>query len=63
LCHHSDWLIRIRDGTPEFIPPKWLDKTQTARQNKWSHPTPGRVNMLTSGSPLATAALRAAARN
>ena len=25
LCHHSEWQARIRDGTPEFIPPRWLD--------------------------------------
>ena len=33
LCHHSDWLIRIRDGTPEFIPPKWVDSFQTLRRS------------------------------
>jgi hypothetical protein len=32
LCHHSDWQIRIRDGTPEFVPPEWLDGNQTHRR-------------------------------
>ena len=32
LAHHSEWHTRIRDGTPEFIPPKWMDKTQTPRR-------------------------------
>lgn len=31
LCHHSEWQIRIRDGTPEFIPPKWLEPSQKPR--------------------------------
>jgi hypothetical protein len=34
LCHHSDWLVRIRDGTPEFIPPEWLARTQTPRRKR-----------------------------
>jgi hypothetical protein len=34
LCHHSDWLIQIRDGTPEFIPPKWVNETQTPRRKE-----------------------------
>ncbi|MBW0117835.1 HNH endonuclease [Pseudonocardia abyssalis] len=27
--HHTDWLVRIRDGLPEFLPPKWIDPTRT----------------------------------
>ncbi len=23
--HHTDWEIRIRDGLPEFIPPRWIN--------------------------------------
>jgi hypothetical protein len=23
--HHTGWTVRIRNGTPEFIPPTWLD--------------------------------------
>ena len=26
---HSDWIVRIRDGLPEFIPPKWIDPRAT----------------------------------
>jgi hypothetical protein len=31
---HRDfgWLVRIRNGLPEFIPPKWIDQTQAARR-------------------------------
>lgn len=33
LLHRlSGWVVRIRDGLPEFVPPKWIDKTQTARR-------------------------------
>lgn len=40
LCrfHHrllhsgSGWLVRIRDGLPEFIPPKWIDQTRSPRR-------------------------------
>ena len=50
LCrfHHrllhagSGWLVRIRNGLPEFIPPKWIDQTQTARRKPpaaFLHPT------------------------
>jgi hypothetical protein len=59
LCHHSDWLILIRHGIPEFIPPKWLDKTQTPRQERrierFDRPSacraarPERLELATSG--------------
>ncbi|WP_051342386.1 HNH endonuclease signature motif containing protein [Pseudonocardia spinosispora] len=32
MIHTSGWTVTIRDGWPEFIPPKWLDPTQTARR-------------------------------
>jgi Domain of unknown function (DUF222)/HNH endonuclease len=32
LHRESGWIIRIRNGIPEFIPPKWIDRTQTARR-------------------------------
>ncbi|MGH3799574.1 MAG: HNH endonuclease signature motif containing protein [Pseudonocardiaceae bacterium] len=31
LLHDSVWSIRIRNGRPEFIPPTWIDPTQTPR--------------------------------
>jgi hypothetical protein len=39
LIHTSGWQIRMRDGIPEFIPPKWLDPSQKARR-KPRPPTP-----------------------
>jgi hypothetical protein len=33
LIHHSGWIVRIRDGLPEFIPPKWIDPQQKPRRN------------------------------
>ena len=32
LLHHSDWLVRIRDGRPEFVPPRWIDPEQRPRR-------------------------------
>ena len=32
LLHHSEWLVRIRDGLPEFIPPRWIDPGQRPRR-------------------------------
>ncbi|MEQ3553257.1 DUF222 domain-containing protein [Pseudonocardia nematodicida] len=32
LLHHSAWTVRIRDGIPEFIPPKWIDPQQLPRR-------------------------------
>ncbi|MBP2364657.1 HNH endonuclease signature motif containing protein [Pseudonocardia parietis] len=31
LLHHSAWLVRIRDGLPEFVPPRWIDPMQRPR--------------------------------
>jgi len=33
LIHHSGWVVRIRDGLPEFIPPKWICPDQKPRRN------------------------------
>ncbi|MBA3574851.1 MAG: DUF222 domain-containing protein [Pseudonocardiales bacterium] len=35
--HHTDWEIRNRDGLPEFIPPRWIDPTQTPRRPVLPH--------------------------
>jgi 5-methylcytosine-specific restriction protein A len=32
MLHQSGWRIQIRDHLPEFIPPKWVDITQTPRR-------------------------------
>ncbi|GAA5173466.1 HNH endonuclease signature motif containing protein [Pseudonocardia eucalypti] len=32
MIHHAGWEIRIHNGWPEFIPPKWIDLTQTPRR-------------------------------
>ena len=31
--HHTGWSVRIRHGTPEFIPPEWLDPEQKPIRN------------------------------
>ncbi len=39
LLHHSNWEIRIAaDGTPERIPPEWLDPQRQPRRNRPHHP-------------------------
>ncbi|QJY46887.1 DUF222 domain-containing protein [Pseudonocardia broussonetiae] len=35
--HHTDWQVRIRDGLPEFLPPKWIDPHQTPRRKPHAH--------------------------
>jgi hypothetical protein len=30
--HFTEWIVRIRDGLPEFIPPRWIDKYQEPRR-------------------------------
>jgi hypothetical protein len=37
--HFSDRVVRIRDGLPEFIPPKWVDPTRTPRRKALPHLT------------------------
>ena len=31
LLHHSDWVVRLRDGLPEFVPPAWIDPHRRPR--------------------------------
>ncbi|MFC4945235.1 HNH endonuclease signature motif containing protein [Pseudonocardia sp. GCM10023141] len=37
LQHDSEWIIQIRDGLPEFIPPAWIDPEQVPRRNPATH--------------------------
>jgi 5-methylcytosine-specific restriction protein A len=32
MVHQSDWEVRMHDGLPEFIPPKWIDYSQVPRR-------------------------------
>jgi 5-methylcytosine-specific restriction protein A len=38
LIHHSGWVVRIRDGLPEFLPPRWIDPEQKPRRNPHHDP-------------------------
>jgi 5-methylcytosine-specific restriction protein A len=35
--HSTGWIVRIRDGLPEFIPPKWVDVEQRPRRRALPH--------------------------
>ena len=35
--HSTEWIVRIRDGLPEFIPPKWVDFEQRPRRRALPH--------------------------
>jgi 5-methylcytosine-specific restriction protein A len=35
--HSTDWIVRIRDGLPEFIPPRWIDPEQHPRRRALPH--------------------------
>jgi Domain of unknown function (DUF222)/HNH endonuclease len=35
--HKRGWAARMRDGLPEWIPPRWIDQTQTPRRNTTHH--------------------------
>jgi 5-methylcytosine-specific restriction protein A len=37
LIHVTEWIVRIRDGLPEFIPPKWVDPQQQPRRKPLTH--------------------------
>lgn len=37
LLHHSEWVVRIRDGLPEFIPPRWVDPDRIPRRKPLTH--------------------------
>lgn len=32
LMHRPGWIVRIRDGLPEFVPPAWIDLDQRPRR-------------------------------
>jgi Domain of unknown function (DUF222)/HNH endonuclease len=38
--HSTEWIVRIRDGLPEFIPPKWIDFEQRPRRRALPHLVP-----------------------
>lgn len=35
--HSTEWVVRIRDGLPEFVPPEWIDRTRTPRRKALPH--------------------------
>ena len=35
--HSTEWIVRIRDGLPEFIPPRWIDPDQRPRRRALPH--------------------------
>jgi HNH endonuclease len=40
--HFTEWIARIRDGLPEFIPPKWIDFAQRPEaldRPRWASPS------------------------
>jgi len=32
LIHSTEWMVRVRDGLPEFIPPAWVDPQRRPRR-------------------------------
>jgi hypothetical protein len=45
MVHQSDWEVRMHDGLPEFIPPKWIDYGSTTP----GHPAANRARSCTFG--------------
>ena len=37
LIHFTEWIVRIRDGLPEFIPPAWVDPQRRPRRKPLTH--------------------------
>jgi 5-methylcytosine-specific restriction protein A len=37
LMHRPGWIVRIRDGRPEFFPPSWIDYEQRPRRQPTIH--------------------------
>jgi len=35
--HSTEWIVRIRDGLPEFVPPRWIDVEQRPRRRALPH--------------------------
>jgi Domain of unknown function (DUF222)/HNH endonuclease len=33
ILHHPEWTIQVRNGIPEFIPPRWIDPQQRPMRN------------------------------
>ena len=38
--HHTEWSMRMVNGVPEFIPPKYLDQEQKPIRNRMHHNLP-----------------------
>lgn len=38
LLHHSEWEVRMTNGLPEFIPPRWIDPLRTPQRNTLRRP-------------------------
>jgi hypothetical protein len=38
LIHTRHWTIRMIDGVPYFIPPRWVDPAQTPQRNTLHDP-------------------------
>jgi hypothetical protein len=38
ILHHSAWEIHFINSIPYFLPPTWLDPTQTPVRNVLHHP-------------------------
>jgi 5-methylcytosine-specific restriction protein A len=37
LIHSTEWIVRIREGLPEFIPPAWIDPSRQPRRRALPH--------------------------
>jgi hypothetical protein len=37
LLHDSEWIVRIREGLPEFVPPTWIDPDRRPRRKPLPH--------------------------
>jgi 5-methylcytosine-specific restriction protein A len=37
LIHFTEWIVQIRDGLPEFIPPAWVDPQRRPRRKPLTH--------------------------
>jgi 5-methylcytosine-specific restriction protein A len=40
LLHHSEWIVRVRDGLPEFVPPGWIDPQRRPGENLFHTSSP-----------------------
>jgi 5-methylcytosine-specific restriction protein A len=46
LLHQPGWIVRIHDGHPEFVPPKWIDIHQVPRRRPPPNPQTGHSRTL-----------------